>query len=164
MAAPLELQVSEGPSTAGASAAAAAAAASAFAAGASHPAFTERGAPTLQRPSADAAAAALLAAQRQRSLLANSALLRPAISLVDSLALPSPVDQLSPSPYGNNPLADSLVRELRTLAALEVRWLLLVLGCAGLHRQPAAGEATAALPSAPVGLRLGKAAGCEISV
>ena len=123
LAVPLEQQLSEGPSTAGASAAAAAAATSAFAAGSggTHPGSAERGAHNLQRPSADAAAAALVAAQRQRSLMAGSGMLRPAISLLDSFALPSPVDQPSPSPYGNNPLADALVRELRTLAALEVR-------------------------------------------
>ncbi len=118
VALPPEQQLGEGPSTAGASAAAATTVPPGS--GGSHPGSAERGAPALQRPSADAAAAALAGAQRQRSLLAGSGMLRPAISLLDSLALPSPVEQLSPSPYGNNPVADVLARELRTLAALEV--------------------------------------------
>lgn len=67
---------------------------------------------SMPRASFEASAAAAAAARgRSQRLL-------PGLSLLDSLALPSPVDQ--PTPYASQPLVEALALELRSLAALEV--------------------------------------------
>lgn len=76
----------------------------------------DHGAAGFQRTSFEAAA--LAATQRQRSLVGGSSRMLPALSLLDSLALPSPVES---APYPNQLLVESLAVELRNLAALEVR-------------------------------------------